>query len=34
MNSDVVKAKKKEFEDEQKKKLEDEVKKKLGKLFG
>jgi len=34
MNSDVVKAKKKEFEDEQKKKLEDEVKKKLGKFFG
>ncbi|MFT5297120.1 MAG: hypothetical protein ACI9YH_003150 [Colwellia sp.] len=34
MNSDVVKAKKKEFEDKQKKKLEDEVKKKLGKLFG
>ncbi len=34
INSDVVKAKKKEFEDKQKKKLEDEVKKKLGKLFG
>ncbi|MBA6233372.1 MULTISPECIES: TIGR03545 family protein [unclassified Colwellia] len=34
INSDVVKAKKKEFEDKQKKKLEDKVKKKLGKLFG
>jgi uncharacterized protein (TIGR03545 family) len=34
MNSDVVKAKKKEFEDKQKKKLEDKMKKKLGKLFG
>jgi len=34
MNSDVVKAKKKEFEDKQKKKLEDKLKKKLGKLFG
>ena len=34
MNSDVVKAKKKEFEDKQKKKLEDKVKNKLGKLFG
>jgi uncharacterized protein (TIGR03545 family) len=34
INSDVVKAKKKEFEDKQKKKLEDKVKEKLGKLFG
>ncbi|MFB0999853.1 MAG: TIGR03545 family protein [Colwellia sp.] len=34
MNSDVVKAKKKAFEDKQKKKLEDKVKKKLGDLFG
>jgi len=34
MNSDVVKAKKKEFEDTQKKKIEDKMKKKLGKLFG
>jgi uncharacterized protein (TIGR03545 family) len=34
MNSDVVKVKKKEFEDKQKKKLEDKMKSKLGKLFG
>jgi uncharacterized protein (TIGR03545 family) len=34
INSDVVKAKKKEFEDKQKKKLEDKIKEKLGKLFG
>jgi len=34
IHSDVVKAKKKEFEDKQKKKLEDKLKKKLGKLFG
>ncbi len=34
INSDVIKAKKKEFEDKQKKKLEDKLKKKLGKLFG
>jgi uncharacterized protein (TIGR03545 family) len=34
LNSDVVKAKKKEFEDKQKKKVEDKLKKKLGKLFG
>lgn len=34
LNSDIVKAKKKEFEDKQKKKLEDKMKKKLGKLFG
>ena len=34
MNSDVVKAKKKVFEDKQKKKLEDKLKKKLGDLFG
>jgi uncharacterized protein (TIGR03545 family) len=34
INSDVIKAKKKEFEDKQKKKLEDKLKKKLGNLFG
>jgi len=34
INSDVIKAKKKEFEDKQKKKLEDKLKEKLGKLFG
>jgi len=34
INSDVIKDKKKEFEDKQKKKLEDKLKKKLGKLFG
>jgi uncharacterized protein (TIGR03545 family) len=34
IHSDVVKAKKKEFEDKQKKKLEDKLKEKLGDLFG
>jgi len=34
INSDIIKAKKKEFEDKQKKKLEDKLKKKLGELFG
>jgi hypothetical protein len=34
INSDIVAAKKKEFEDKQKDKLKDKAKEKLGKLFG
>jgi hypothetical protein len=34
INSDIVAAKKKEFEDKQKDKLKDKAKEELGKLFG